>query len=238
MHCMEFIREKMADKELSICEDNESNGHFIQGLIIGRRSMGRNLSFADIAITQSAADVDEANNNDAPINIIFTRQSFVGPKNNVDTLNEPFPTKVSSLPFSASIIARLGHCQKVKSKISGVIEDVWEVTRWKITEHPKELAEDMASLLIDSSSKAQNEVDEQSSKQEKNSSSVIIGSGAMSCSDYLKARAEAFEVASKRKQELLGPTKVPTRIKKTEPNTNSSIHPENKFNDIDSEFNH
>ena len=234
---MEFIREKMAEKELSICEDNESNGHFIQGLIIGRRSLGRNLSFADIAITQSAADVDEANNNDAPINIIFTRQSFVGPKNNVDNLNEPFPTKVSSLPFSASIIARLGHCQKVKSKISGVIEDVWEVTRWKITEHPKEMAEDMASLLIDSSSKAQNEVDEQSSKHETNSSSVIIGSGAMSCSDYLKARAEAFEVASKRKQQLIGPTKNQTRLKKTEPNTNS-IHPENKFNDIDSEFNH
>eukprot|EP00984_Skeletonema_dohrnii_P023176 scaffold12252_cov133-Skeletonema_dohrnii-CCMP3373.AAC.2 len=236
MQCMDFIREKMADKELSSCEDNESNNHFIQGLIIGRRSLGRNLSFADIAITQSAADVDEANDNDAPINIIFTRQSFVGPEDNVDTLNEPFPTKVTSLPYGASITARLGHCQKVKSKISGVIEDVWEVTRWKITEHPKELAEDMASLLIDSGN-TQNEVDEQSSKQEKNSSSVIIGSGAMSCSDYLKARADAFEVASRRKQQLLGPTKDQTRIKKTEPNTNS-IHSENKFNDIDSEFNH
>jgi hypothetical protein len=191
----------MADKELaSLDEDSERNGHFIQGHIIGRRSMGRKLAFADIAITQSAAHVDETNNNDVPIKIIFTRQSFVGPKNNYDTLDEPFPTKMTSLPYGASISAQLGHCQKVPSK-SEVIEDVWEVTRWKIIEHPKELAEDIASLTIDTS--AQTEVDLQSSKQETKNKSVIIGSGAMSCSDYLKARGEAFEAAHKHKQRLL-----------------------------------
>ena len=217
----------MADKELPSHEDNnDSNGRYIQGIIIGRRSLGRNLSFADIAL-QSTAHSDEtttSNDDDVPINIIFTRQSFLGPKDNDDTLNEPFPTRGTSLPYGASIQAQLGHCQKVKSKISGDIEDVWEVTRWKITEHPKELAKDMASLLIDDN--VTNKGDEQPPKQGTSNKSVIIGSGAMSCSDYLKARGEAFEEASKRRQQLLDNnkgdagsrfTKDQYRSKKTEP---------------------
>jgi hypothetical protein len=224
MQCIDFIRERMAEKELPSHEDNnDSNGRFIQGVIIGRRSLGRNLSFADIALQSKAhSDGTTTSNDDVPINIIFTRQSFLGPEDNDDTLNEAFPTKGTSLPYGASIQAQLGHCQKVKSKISGGIEDVWEVTRWKITEHPKELAKDMASLLIDDNET--NKGDEESSKRGKSNKSVILGSGAMSCSDYLKARGEAFEEASKRRQQLLDhrgdagsrPTKDQYRTIKTE----------------------
>ena len=243
MQCIDFIRDKIADKELSSCEDNDRNGRFIQGVIIGRRSLGRNLSFADVAIQSADHIIDETITNDVPINIIFTRQSFLGPKDNADTLNEPFPTKGTSLPYGASILAKLGHCQKVKSKITGLIEDVWEVTRWKITEHPMELAKDMASLLIDDN--ANNEEDEQSFKKGKSNKSVIIGSGAMSCSDYLKARGEAFEEASKRRQQFLDNksdvdirlNKDQYRSRKTDSNANS-MNTENKLNEIESEFYH
>ncbi len=239
----------MEEKELPVCQDKErKDGHFIQGLIIGRRSLGRNLSFADVAITQPAAHDDVTNNSDdVPINIIFTRQSFVGPEDDADALNEPFPTKTTSLPYGASIIAQLGHCQKVKSKISGLIEDVWEVTRWKITEHPKELAEDMASLMMMGNNEQTNDVGgEQSlSQQEESNKRVIIGSGAISCSDYLKARAAAYEKANKRKQQLsdvvdIRPTKEQSRRNRAkEPNTNSTIPDNNNFSNIfESEFNH
>lgn len=260
MQCIDFIREKIAEKEeLPSCQDKkEGNGHFIQGLIIGRRSLGRNLSFADVAVTQSAARNNETNDsNDVSINIIFTRQSFFGPKDNTDTLNEPFPTQKTSLPYGASIIAQLGHCQKVKSKITGLIEDVWEVTRWKITEHPKELAKDMASLMIINNDEQQNnEVGEQSSSQqeESNNKHVIIGNGAMSCSDYLKVRKNASEMANKRKQQLLLDRKsdvvdirCPTkdqgrrnnRAMKESNNTKSTIPEKNKLNNsMESEFNH
>lgn len=247
MQCIDFIREKIAEKELSSCQDKERNGHLIQGLIIGRRSLGRNLSFADVAITQSTTQDDGTSNiNGVSINIIFTRQSFVGPEDNTDALNEPFPSQKTSLPYGASITAQLGHCQKVKSKITGLIEDVWEVTRWKITEHPKELAQDMASLMIGDNNEQNNDVGEQSSQQEESNKRVIIGSGAMSCTDYLKARADAYDIANKRKQQLLDlkgdvvdirPTKNQSTHRVKESNTNSTI-PENNLNISESELNH
>ena len=234
----------MADQEVSSLEDNERSDHFIQGIIIGRRSMGRKLAFADIAINQSAAE--NVNNDEPCIKIIFTRQSFVGTDNIDGTLNAPFPTKMTCLPYGALIAAQLDHCQKVPSKSSGVIEDVWEVTRWKIIEHPKELAEGMASLTTNIS--AQTEVDKQSCKEEKKKkNSVIIGSGAMSYSDYLKARKEASEVASKHKQRLLDLQGDTCRQQSKDQNkdptikpltTNSTQHAENKFDIIESEFHH
>src|SRR6056300_781569 len=109
MPCIDFIREQMADKE-----------HIIKGIIIGRRSLGRKLAFVDI-ITPPQSDKF--------IQLIFTRQSFQGPSNDDDTFNQPFPTKDSSLPYGASIIAQLGDCQKVPSKTNNeVINDVWRVT--------------------------------------------------------------------------------------------------------------
>ncbi|KAL7427774.1 hypothetical protein ACHAXM_001222 [Skeletonema potamos] len=238
--CIDFIRDDLADKELFSLEDNEMNGHFIQGLIIGRRSMGRKLAFADIAITESAAHDDRTNIVDASTKIIFTRQSFAGPENNDDALKEPFPTTKPALPYGASICAQLGHCQKVRSNSSGVIEDVWEVIRWKVIEHPKELAENMASLIS-----AQSEEDLQLSEQETRNKRVIIGRGAMSCSEYLKARREAFEAASKHRQRLLDlktdicaqQSKDQTKDREIKPLT-STQHAERSIDNIESEFHH
>ncbi|KAL7456413.1 hypothetical protein ACHAWC_007919, partial [Mediolabrus comicus] len=214
----------------------------IKGIIIGRRSLGRKLAFADV-ITPPQSDKS--------IQLIFTRQSFRGPTNDDDTFNQPFPTKDSSLPYGASIIAQLGDCQKVPSKTnSEVINDVWRVTRWRITEHPKELAEDMASLQIDSSAHKSSGTDDDDEQKEKKSQSVIIGSGAMSCSDYLKIRGEAFEMANTHKQRILdlkgdNASAQPsngqsTRSRKIKPNTNSSQTKDNKssFANIESEFHH
>ena len=231
MQCIDFIREKMADKEPSSLEATR-NGQVIHGVIVGRRSLGKKLAFADLAITQSTSPhFDETQ--DASINIIFTRQSFAGPEYSDDELNEAFPTKTTSLPYGASVTVELGHCQKVPSKISGEIEDVWEVTRWKITNHPKDMAEDMASLQIDN--REQDKAGEQSSKHVGKSNNIIIGSGAMSCSDYLRARGEAFEVANKHKERLLKSradsnnhqSNDRSMHKVMKPNTNSSLSKEN-----------
>ena len=236
MQCsIDFIREQMADKE-----------HIIKGIIIGRRSLGRKLAFADIIAPPQS---------DKSVQLIFTRQSFHGPTNDDDTFNQPFPTKDSSLPYGASIIAQLGDCQKVPSKTnSEVINDVWHVTRWSITEHPKELAEDMASLQIDSSAHKSSGTDDNDDheQKEKKSQSVIIGSGAMSCSDYLKIRGEAFEVANTHKlriRDLKGDdasaqpsNDQSTRSRKMKSNTNSSQTKDKDSKsssaNIESEFHH
>jgi len=148
----------------------KNNDIIIKGTIVGRRSMGRKCAFADVSIS---GDDNEA----LPIKIIFRHQSFLYPSSSdsitVDddgiSLDEPFPNKDASLPYGAKVIIQLGICQKVSSKTEdGRIDDVYEVLRWKVIEHPREMAEQLASL------------DE-------------VGQGAISCSTYFKARGEAFE---------------------------------------------
>lgn len=152
----------------------KNNGSIIEGTIVGRRSMGRKCAFADVSIS---GDDNEA----PPIKLIFRHQSFLCPSlNNSITVNgisldEPFPNKDASLPYGAKVIIQLGICQKVTSKIDGRIDDVYEVLRWKVIEHPRELAEQLASL---------EDVSEQSYE---------VGHGAMSCSTYFQARGEAFD---------------------------------------------
>ncbi|KAL9182099.1 hypothetical protein ACHAXT_012442 [Thalassiosira profunda] len=171
----------------------------IEGVIFGRRSLGRKLAFADVALSNDGLsafdDTDgcggESSEEGRQIRLVFVRQSFLGPLDSSlllegeDTsyahiLDEPFPTKMSSLPYGAAFTAQLGRCQQVPSKDgSGRLEHVWEVSKWKIREHPRELAEQSASL-------------EQRAPLE-------TGSGAMSCSNYLKARKEAHQLAQRHK---------------------------------------
>ena len=171
--------------------------HVVEGVIVGRRSMGQKLAFADIATkTTSLNKNDDACTID-PIKIIFRHQSFVGPsgKNDIedDALNEPFPNKDASLPYGAQVIVQLGICQKVPSKDNnnGVDDDVWEVLRWKMNEHPRILAEQLASLEI-------------SNDTLNNGEEMVVGSGATSCTKYFTARGDAFELARKHRTKLLG----------------------------------
>jgi len=194
--------------------------HLLEGVIVGRRSMGRKLAFADIALNPSTvasfAPTSSTSNYDSSatdrrgcdslgtsgsINVIFFRQNFLGPsglQNNDTSLDEPFPTKMTSLPYGACVIIQLGICQKVPSKDgSGRIEDVWEVSRWKMKEHPRELAEQLASLEGSSLSMEVSSVSLKKEPQQQNPG-VIMGSGALSCSTYLKARRETFVSAKQR----------------------------------------
>ena len=172
----------------------------VEGVIVGRRSMGQKLAFADIATKTSL------NKNDGactikedvidPIKIIFRHQSFVGPSgcNNIDdassSLNAPFPNKDASLPYGAQVIVQLGNCQKVPSKGKDNDDDVWEVLRWKMNEHPRILAEQLASLEVNNNNNGDDE--------------MVVGSGATSCTTYFKARGDAFELARQHRTNLLG----------------------------------
>lgn len=175
----------------------------VHGTIIGRRSMGRNLAFADVLPRDRSPSMK----------IMFVRQSFLEPSRQHqlpnDTtlqLDEPFPTKKSSIPYGARITAELIQCKNADDRVR------WEVTRWKIVEHPKELAERLASLemgepekrassTIDASDDTAN-INKQPQHEENTTQKVIMGSGAMSCSKYLKARGEAFARANQYKVQL------------------------------------
>jgi len=123
--------------------------------------------------------------------------------------------------FLSTIVAQLGHCQKVVSKIDGdvqSVQDVWEVTRWKILDHPRDIALKLASLdisageggsdystsksaFVENRMKLENtEKAAEATVSEHESQKIIMGSGAMSCSTYLKIRGNAFELANQHKQ--------------------------------------
>ena len=226
----------------------------VEGVIVGRRSMGQKLAFADIATKTSlnkndgACTIKEDVIN--PIKIIFRHQSFVGPSgnnNNIDDassrLNEPFPNKDASLPYGAQVIVQLGNCQKVPSKDKDN-DDVWEVLRWKMNEHPRILAEQLASLEVNNSN--MNGDDE-----------MVVGSGATSCTTYFKARGDAFELARQHRTNLLGvkdgitqtstsfndhKKKISSTSSDVPPlasNANNTIHTsDNSILDYSSEFHH
>lgn len=174
-----------------------ANNH-VEGVIVGRRSMGQKLAFADIATKTSLNKNDGACS--FTIKVIFRHQSFVGPSGNNNNiadassrLNEPFPNKDASLPYGAQVIVQLGNCQKVpsKDKDNGVDnDDVWEVLRWKMNEHPRILAEQLASLEVNNNNM--------------NGDEMVLGTGATSCTTYFKARGDAFELARQHRTKLLG----------------------------------
>lgn len=234
-------------------DQGDCNIKVIEGIIVGKRSMGRKLAFADVAILPSQSSLNERNDDKpkdhtmqdeiksdgASIRIIFLRQSFVGSKKvssessrseiinedasgvKLDYLDEDFPKKSSSLPFGSTIVAQLGHCQKVLSKTDAnvqSVQDVWEVTRWKILDHTRDIALKLASLdnsagegggdystsksaFFENRMKLENtEKTAETTLSEHESQKVIMGSGAMSCSTYLKIRGNAFELANQHKQ--------------------------------------
>ena len=191
----------------------KNNDSIIKGTIVGRRSMGRKCAFADISIN---GDDNEAE----PIKLIFRHQSFLCPLSNTSitvdngiSLDEPFPSKDASLPYGAKVIIQVGVCQKVTSKIEeGRIDDVYEVLRWKVIEHPRELAEQLASLDIIESKE--------------------VGQGAMSCSTYFKARGEAFESVQQHRGQHIVDKKKNTESGSNAPSITSDLIP-NNTTDID-----
>jgi len=222
-------------------EDHDDNIHLIEGIIVGRRSLGRKLAFADIALTVSPSTENDLNSDpsigigehcaneswnssdEASIKVIFLHRTFLGPssfnlivpQNNNDpssslALEEPFPTKISSLPYGAKVMVQLGICQKAssKDKLSGKVRDVWQVSRWRMKEHPRELAEQLASLekttngAASSSSMLSTQEQLQSQTGGRQQQQVIVGSGAISSYTYLKARGEAFQLANRHKMRV------------------------------------
>ena len=212
--------------------------HFIKGIIVDRRSLGRKCAFADIALFDdddkqissrdgsSSSGAHSASTSKSPIvNVIFVRQRFGDDPSPVPVgddekehnnscpslghLDQPFPTKTSHLPFGARVTLQLGHCQKVPSNIDrSKIKDVWEVSRWKVEEHPHELAEQFASLEVAPAKSTKSTIaeDEVQDEQQQNPShdvapasdyqqQITMGVGAMSNSKYLKARREAYQYA-------------------------------------------
>ena len=200
----------------------KNNDNFIKGTIVGRRSMGRKCAFADVS--------PEGDDNEAsPIKLIFRHQSFLCPLSSVTvdngiSLDEPFPSKDASLPYGAKVIIQVGVCQKVTSKIEeGRIDDVYEVLRWKVIEHPRELAEQLASL--EELTVTKEGVDDQNQIEQ----TYEVGRGAMSCSTYFQARGEAFESIKQHRVEMIGKKK--NRSSSIDDQT--SAIPNNTTKDID-----
>jgi hypothetical protein len=172
----------------------------ISGFIVGRRSVGRSLAFAEIDVTDASIKIDHLSSSSRQtINVKFNRQTFqdgVSPlgQNVVSSsskhlyddnkLDDPFPTKKSSLPYGAKVELQLGICSQklTEDDVSPNIQ--WDVVRWKIIQHPKDLAEQMASLEI-------SHVDSDGPRGKQKG--VLMGDGALSCSTYLKIRREQFD---------------------------------------------
>jgi len=199
----------------------KNNDSIIKGTIVGRRSMGRKCAFADISTS----------GDEAPIKLIFRHQSFLCPSNNSITvddgisLDEPFPNKDASLPYGAKVIVQLGVCQKVTSKTEdGRIDDVYEVLRWKVIEHPRELAEQLASL--EGMTLTKEGVDDQKQIEQ----TYEVGQGAMSCSTYFKARGEAFDSVKQHRMHTIDKKKS---ISSSIDDQTSDMIGENNISDID-----
>ncbi|KAL3789008.1 hypothetical protein HJC23_012713 [Cyclotella cryptica] len=183
----------------------------IHGVITRRRSIGRNLAFADVAIAESP-NHDNSIDVSTSIRVMFNRQSFVGPTSTADMLktdnidvghlgsctqlDESFPTKRSSLPYGAKIMIMLGRCIKKSIDDEDHSRDVctWEAVRWKIVDHPKELAVRLASLSMDSASAKEGLAKQSHHNQYDNQHDIIVGHGALSCSTYLKIRRGQFDI--------------------------------------------
>ena len=194
--------------------------HVVSGTIVSRRSIGQSLAFAEIDATEPPSHHHRDVKARKSIKVKFNRQSFLGAGSPSDAaedgidnerlvgdgaLDDLFPTKKSSLPYGAKVKVQLGNC----TKKSGAPDDccIWEVLRWKITHHPKDLAEKLASLEIAGTS-----VEGSSAARQQ----VVVGNGAMSCSTYLKIRRQQFDqVHNEKKQQshhLNGKAQIPERI--------------------------
>lgn len=163
-----------------------SESDIIFGVINSRRSIGRNLAFADIdSFIESS---DNTCNSTRRYKVKFNRSTFLGPSSSYEDL---FPTKKSNLPYGAKVKLQLRQCINSDSCVHGndgkfdLGSCNWEVLRWKITEHPKALAEQLASLEATTTS---TEAQLVSSNQP-----ILIGNGAMSCSNYLRIRRQQFD---------------------------------------------
>ena len=192
--------------------------HIISGVIINRRSIGRNLAFADVLITPSFYKACSSSDVKTTIKVKFQRQTFLGQDassctidsndgsilNCYEDLDDPFPIKKSSLPFGAHVIMQLGNCtqtQHVDQNRTSSFIFIWEVVSWKIIDHPKEMAEQLASLSITGLSPK--EVTQSTIQED-----VVVGNKALSCSTYLKVRREQFEKIQNIRVQLSGSTQV------------------------------
>lgn len=170
-----------------------NNSCVISGIIINRRSIGRNLAFADVKITQTSTSCADGDSDEAPsFKVKFNRRSFLGSDANgvhdtvsTEILADAFPTKKSSLPYGAKVKMHLSseYCGSSSATTS------WEVLGWKIVQHPKDLAEDLALLKVQSPCESNLSV-------MKHDSRVIVAGRALSCSTYLKIRREQFDKAT------------------------------------------
>jgi hypothetical protein len=104
----------------------------LQGTIVKRRSMGRNLAFVEVLSRNSSKDEDSSSSssstfdNDEIVSVAFRRNSFLGTN---------FPVKNSQFPYAAPVDMSV----KKSLKSSG---PRWEVLSWKVVSEnqAKELA--------------------------------------------------------------------------------------------------
>lgn len=172
--------------------------YVVTGFIVSRRSIGRNLAFAEVDIIDIAEKKKcnvTALKASQCIKVKFNRQTFLGFSSSSDERNKElafdtykldgsFPTKKSSLPYGAKVKLNIGNCVKQRhpdgTNMSVNVTCMWEVLRWKILEHPKDIAERLASLSITEGSAH-------------DSPDIVVGNGALSCSTYLKIRRQQFD---------------------------------------------
>uniref|UniRef100_A0A7S1BRR7 Methyltransferase domain-containing protein n=1 Tax=Corethron hystrix TaxID=216773 RepID=A0A7S1BRR7_9STRA len=108
----------------------------IKAVITRRRSVGRNLAFADI-IVESVEDEELGREHIANTSL---KVSFRRDSSSWDTaFDDTFPTKRSLLPYGAVVKLDLWEC-KNESSGGELIAPKYEVMRWSILKHPREEA--------------------------------------------------------------------------------------------------
>jgi hypothetical protein len=114
----------------------------VRGTILRRRSMGRELAFADVlapvteeeagAPSSSAAAAVEKKSR-KKVEVIFRRQSFQG---------DAFPTKNAMLPYGASVELQV----RPHGRTNRAAQDLWEVVHYRVLWNPREAAREAAQL--------------------------------------------------------------------------------------------
>ena len=98
------------------------------GVIIERRSMGRNLAFVEMQLSLPSLQ--------QPMSIIFRRDEWSSDKK--DDNWDAFPVKSTALPYGARIRCWLRPTPRHRP--GSTARPQYAVMAWKILEHPKEVA--------------------------------------------------------------------------------------------------
>ena len=180
------------DENCNVCDTQSIH---IRGIIVRRRSMGKNLAFAHVKVNEgmtitTTTTMDGKNNDDEEhiIQVVFRRQS---PAWDDVSQENRFPTKNSQLPYGALIQLRLsqqGQDQNNSLSVVQAPQPKYEVCAWSVLVDPRTEAIEQAKTKSKSDPYAESESDNDSNMS-------VCGPGlyeGVSCSKYFESRMNQY----------------------------------------------